>query len=111
MVGIFTDHQHKRLHDRLSMVDSINLQFPFGALMTGDAVQQHHFIQLLVPKVVKINVGACDSKGCMSIAVLDGLGHESALNVPPVDEIILKISVSPGDHRLSDKSGDLHDSV
>ena len=75
MVGIFTDHQHKRLHDRLSMVDSINLQFPFGALMTGDAVQQHHFIQLLVPKVVKINVGACDSKGCTSIAVLDGLGQ------------------------------------
>ena len=75
MVGIFTDHQHKRLHDRLSMVDSINLQFPFGALMTGDAVQQHHFIQLLVPKVVKIDVGACDSKGCTSIAVLDGLGQ------------------------------------
>ena len=45
------------------------------------------------------------------VPVLDGLGHESALNVPPVDEIILKISVSPGDHRLSDKSGDLHDSV
>ena len=75
MAGIFTDHQHKRLHDRLSMVDSINLQFPFGALMTGDAVQQHHFVQLLVTKVVKINIGASDSKGGASIAVLDGLGQ------------------------------------
>ena len=75
MVGIFTDHQHKRLHDRLSMVDSINLQFLFGAFMTGDAVQQHHLVQLLITKVVKINVGACDGKGRASIAVLDGLGQ------------------------------------
>ena len=42
------------------------------------------------------------------VAVLDGLGDQAAFNIPPVDEIILKVSVSPGDHRFSDKAGNPH---
>ena len=38
------------------------------------------------------------------VPILDRFGDESAPDIAPVDKIILKIPVSPGDHRLSDKS-------
>ena len=45
------------------------------------------------------------------ISVLDSFGHESALNVSPVDKIILKIPVSTGNQWFPDKAGDLYHPV
>ena len=41
------------------------------------------------------------------VSVLNGLCHQAAFDVAPVDIVILKIAVAPGDHRLSRKSLDL----
>ena len=57
------------------MIGSVNLQLAFRVLMTGDAVQQHHFIELLIAKVVKINIGTGNRIRSTGIAILNRLGQ------------------------------------
>ena len=75
MVGIFTYNEHKWLYERLAVIGSIDLQFSLGAFVAGDAVQKHHFIELLITKIIKIDVGAGDRKRGTGIAILDSLGQ------------------------------------
>ena len=75
VVSILTHNKHKRLHDRLAVIGGIDLQLAFGAFVTGYAVQEHHFIELLVTEIIKIDVGAGDRKRGAGITILDGLGQ------------------------------------
>ena len=71
MIGIFTDHQHERLYNRLSMVCGIDRQLAPCVFVAGDSVQQHQFVQLLVPKIVEINIGTGDGKWRPGIPILN----------------------------------------
>ena len=75
MVGVLADDQHKRFYKPLAVIGSVNLQLAFRVLMTGDAVQQHHFIELLIAKVVKINIGTGNRIRSTGIAILNRLGQ------------------------------------
>ena len=55
---ILANYEHKRLHHRLAVIGSVDFQFALCAFMAGDAVQQHHFIQLFIAEVIEINVRA-----------------------------------------------------
>ena len=74
MICILANYEHKRLHHRLAVIGSVDFQFALCALMAGDAVQQHHFIQLFITKVIKINVRAGHGIGRAGIAVLNCFG-------------------------------------
>ena len=78
--GIFANNKHKRLHHtqrlvRGAVIHCVHFQFSLSILVTGNAVQQHHFIKLLITEIIKINIRASHSKGRTSIAVLDSLGQ------------------------------------
>ena len=42
------------------------------------------------------------------VSIFDGFGDNFALNIPSVYEIVFKVSVSSGDHRLSNKTSNFH---
>ncbi len=58
VVGILAHNEHKWFYEMLAVIGGIDLQFPFGAFVTGDAVQKHHFIKLLITEIIKIDVGS-----------------------------------------------------
>ena len=42
-----------------------------------------------------------------AVGLLNGLCDQVALDVPPIDKVVLKIAIAPADGRFSDKAGDL----
>ena len=75
MICVFADYEHKRLHNRLTVISGIDFQLAFCILMAGNTVQQHHLVKLLIAKIVKVNVGAGDGKRRPGVAVLNRLGE------------------------------------
>ena len=57
------------------MIGSVDFQFALCAFMAGDAVQQHHFIQLFITEVIEINVRAGHGIWGAGIAILDRFGQ------------------------------------
>ena len=75
VICILANYEHKRLHHRLAVIGSVDFQFALCAFMAGDAVQQHHFIQLFITEVIEINVRAGHGIWGAGIAILDCLGQ------------------------------------
>ena len=75
MVGVLADNKHKRFYKPFAVIGSVNLQLAFCVFVTGDAVQQHHFIELLIAKVIKINIGTGNRIRSTGIAILNRLGQ------------------------------------
>ena len=71
VIGIFANHQHKGLYDRFSVISGINLQLCLCSFMAGNAIRQHHLIQLLVAEIIKIYIGTSHSKGCAGITIFN----------------------------------------
>ena len=42
-----------------------------------------------------------------AVSLFDGLCDQVTLDVPPIDKVVLKITIAPADGRFSDKAGDL----
>ena len=80
VMRVFADHQHEWLDRphrlfRSTVVGCIELQLPLGIFVAGNSIRQHQLIQLLIAKIVKVDICPRYSKGSSCITILDRFGE------------------------------------